>query len=52
MLKIKWTDRITNGEVFQTAKEEGKCKVHPRTEPRCLHKGALYLYLYLFITKE
>jgi len=23
MLKIKWTDRITNGEVFQRAKEEG-----------------------------
>jgi len=22
MLKIKWTDRITNGEVFQRAKEE------------------------------
>jgi hypothetical protein len=22
MLKIKWTDRITNGEVFQKAKEE------------------------------
>jgi len=22
MLKIKWTDRITNGEVFQMAKEE------------------------------
>jgi len=22
MLKIKWTDRITNDEVFQTAKEE------------------------------
>jgi len=21
MLKIKWTDRITNGEVFQRAKE-------------------------------
>jgi hypothetical protein len=21
-LKIKWTDRITNGEVFQRAKEE------------------------------
>ena len=23
MLKIKWTDRIMNGEVFQRAKEEG-----------------------------
>jgi hypothetical protein len=22
MLKIKWTDRITNGEVFQRAREE------------------------------
>jgi hypothetical protein len=22
MLKIKWTNRITNGEVFQRAKEE------------------------------
>jgi hypothetical protein len=22
MLKIKWTDRITNDEVFQSAKEE------------------------------
>ena len=22
MLKIKWTDRITNNEVFQRAKEE------------------------------
>jgi hypothetical protein len=22
MLKIKWTDRISNGEVFQKAKEE------------------------------
>jgi len=22
MLKIKWTDRITNGDVFQRAKEE------------------------------
>ena len=22
MLKIKWTDRITNGEVFQRTKEE------------------------------
>ena len=22
MLKIKWTDRITNGEVFQKAKEK------------------------------
>jgi hypothetical protein len=22
MLKIKWSDRITNGEVFQRAKEE------------------------------
>jgi len=22
MLKIKWTDRITNGEVFQRAKQE------------------------------
>jgi hypothetical protein len=22
LLKIKWTDRITNDEVFQTAKEE------------------------------
>jgi len=21
MLKIKWTDRVTNGEVFQRAKE-------------------------------
>jgi hypothetical protein len=24
MLKIKWTGRITNGEVFQRAKEEKK----------------------------
>jgi hypothetical protein len=23
MLKIKWTDRITNEEVFQRVKEEG-----------------------------
>ena len=27
MLKIKWTDRITNGEVFQKAKEKNDFKI-------------------------
>jgi len=43
MLKIKWTDRITNDEVFQRAKEERlllknlKNMHHSRIGPTIMH---------------
>ena len=37
MLKIKWTDRITNDEVFQRAKEE-----------RLLLNIYIYIYIYIY----